>query len=221
DLVELANCPQQKMTIIGYGNIAGVDINYFIMKDYIQKEEGILKFCFIGRLNRDKGVQELVNAFVRLYDINSKVRLLIAGGEDKENPISPQILCEIHSHQAIEYLGHINDVRLALAETDVLVLPSYREGFPNVVLQAGAMSKAAIVTNVNGSNEIIIDGVNGFIVDPYSEQQLLDSMLHVTTLPKDKLKDMGINARKRIEDCYEQEFYRRELIKFYSQIICD
>ena len=109
-----------------------------------------------------KGINELIHAFVRLYQRYSGIRLLLVGSFDsKLDPLEENTYQLIHNHEAISFVGFQEDVRPCFAAADVLTFPSYREGFPNVVLQAGAMGLPAIVTDISGCNEIIEDGVNG------------------------------------------------------------
>ena len=111
-------------------------------------------FVFVGRLVKDKGINELVSAFSKLEARSSKL-LLVGPFETELDPLSPETLKEIKDNRAILSVGFQSDVRPYFAVSNALVFPSYREGFPNVVLQAGAMGLPAIVTNINGCNEII------------------------------------------------------------------
>lgn len=211
---------------IGYGNIAGVDLDYFnpgseevlsgsrgLFRDFSLPVDSFL-FCFVGRLNKDKGLTELVQAFKNLPD---KAYLLIVGGLDDTAPISEFVIEEIEKNPRIIALGFQKDVRAALHLSDILVLPSYREGFPNVVLQAGAMGLPAIVTDVNGSNEIIEHGVNGWIVPSKNVAALQEAM--ELAMKQSNLDEMGQVAQERIRERFEQKAHWKRLREFYDRAL--
>ena len=98
------------------------------------------------------------------------------------------------------------------------MMPSYREGFPNTVLEAGAMGLPSIVTDINGSREIICDGINGIIVPPRNEERLYQAMMDLLTSKAEREKLAG-NARKMIEDRFEQSFVKKCLYDFYDEVM--
>lgn len=162
------------MQVLGYGNVRGIDLKHYdptLVKVQAEaaklRNEGSFTFVYVGRIVRDKGVNELVKAFLRLHAEVATTRLVLVGPyEDDLDPVSAETRQSIDSSHAIEAVGRQSDVRPWLVASDAFVLPSYREGFPNVVIEAGAMGKASIVTDINGSREIITDGVNGLVVPP-------------------------------------------------------
>ena len=124
----------------------------------------------------------------------------------------------IQTHTAIESVGYQIDVRPFLAASDALVFPSYREGFPNVVLQAGAMGLPSIVTDINGCNEIIISGENGIIIPSNDEQALYMAMEQFLNTP-DIVKQMSENARRMIATRYDQKLVWDALLKEYRNLL--
>jgi len=207
------------LNVIGNGNIAGIDISHFTPNYYQVLEhvpKGDFTFCFVGRLNRDKGLQELVSAFLSLH-VNAV--LLLVGDIDNTAPIDGATLRQIESHPQIYRTGFLKDIRPAISASDVLVLPSYREGFPNVVLQAGAMSKPVIASDIKGCNEVIEEDFNGWLVPPRDSAALAEKMAYVVSLSAEKLGLMGGNARNRVVERYEQETYRMKLLEFYREIL--
>jgi glycosyltransferase involved in cell wall biosynthesis len=104
-----------------------------------------------------------------------------------------------------------------LAISDIFVFPSYREGFPNVVMQAGAMELPAIVTNINGCNEIIVDGVNGLIIPPKDEKNLQEKM-ELLLNDSDLRMKLKSNAREMITSRYEQKWVWEALLEEYRQL---
>ena len=187
DLVKY-NITSKNLKVLANGNINGIDTNYFCLENLDNEEKRLLRlnlsitnndivFLFVGRIVKDKGVEELVNAFLKINQKYNQTKLLIVGGfEDNINPVSKMIKYEILNNNKITYVGFQRDVRIFFAMADVFILPSYREGFPNVVLQAGAMELPSIVTDINGSNEIIIDGYNGLIIESQNENELFNAI---------------------------------------------
>ncbi len=203
--------------IIGNGNIAGVDIDYFSpVSSRNKKTNSAFIFSYIGRLTPDKGVSELVEAFLRLPE---EASLIIAGALDDASPIQEELLSEIIGHPRIEYFGFLDDVRDVFSSSDVFVLPSYREGFPNVILQAGAMALPVIATNVNGANEIIVDDWNGWLVPARDADTLERVMRSTMRLACQTLHQIGMNGRNNVVSKYERERYMQELLLFYSGVL--
>ena len=130
----------------------------------------------------------------------------------------PETVAQIKDNPAIEAPGSQADVRPWLAAADALAFPSYREGFPNVVIEAGAMGLPSIVTDINGSREIISDGVNGLIIPSRDADALYNAMRRLVTSPE-LTTALAANARPRIAARYEQGFVRRCLLNFYKEIL--
>lgn len=222
DLLEY-NITSKPLNVIGNGNIAGVETSYFdvssmdnlALLDY-KKELNIYDgkvFCFVGRLTKEKGVEELVSAFERLSE---RAHLIFVGEIDKRTPLSEKTLDSIEKNSRIHRLGYLSDIRLPLAISDVFVLPSYREGFPNALLQAGSMRLPAIVSDINGCNEVILDDVNGWVVTARSSDELFTKMnesLHSNCF------EMGHQARKLVKTKFERSEYLKELMKFYFSVV--
>ena len=138
--------------------------------------------------------------------------------EDNLDPVSPNTRSAIASHPAIEAVGSQSDVRPWLAASDALVFPSYREGFPNVVIEAGALDLPSIVTDINGSREIIVHGQNGIIVPPRNAQALLQAMTQFVQNPQ-ATQAMALKARKMIASRFEKSFVQKCLFDYYKQIL--
>lgn len=226
--LELGRITRKNLKIIGHGNIAGIDTNFFSPKvedvcqsaKELKKEFGFTNDCFIfvyvGRLNVDKGLNELINAFDGLAN---HCQLLIVGAQDKSAPISSSLLKRIETHERIHCLGFKFDVRPAILAADVLVLPSYREGFPNVILQAGAMEKPVIATNISGCNELIKNDMNGWLVSVKDSNKLMHAMQNASRVGRCKLKKMGHYSRSLILKYYERGIYWCNLLNFYYEVI--
>ena len=216
---------KKPLQIIGNGSICGVDMAYFdrtesVMKQAVAyREEGCFTFCFVGRIVRDKGINELVSAFVRLHEKYPQVRLLLVGPfEKKLDPVLPETEKAIQNHPAIRFMGFQPDVRPFLVASGTLVLPSYREGFPNVVLQAGAMGLPSIVTDINGCNEIIIPNENGVIIPSKDEEALYQAMENFLFYPEE-VGRMAKKARSMIASRYDRKVLWEALLKAYKRLI--
>ena len=210
---------KKEMIIIANGNINGIDTASFNPAAYAKASDDILRFCFIGRLVGDKGVRELVEAFSQVHEQYGNTELLLIGSFEPElDPLPEVTMKAISEHAAIIYEGYQSDVRPYLAKSDVLILPSYREGFPNVVLQAGSMGLPQIVTDINGSNEIIIEGQNGLIIQPQHAGELADAMKYLIQHNAQRLQ-MASNARKMIASRYEQKMVWAALLKQYQSML--
>ena len=217
---------KKPMKVLGYGNVRGVDMEKFSRRQEVEemakgiKTEGIFTFIFVGRIVGDKGINELVSAFAELHKKYEKTRLLLVGRFEKElDPLKAETLNVIDKHISIELLGpKYGDELLAYyAASDCFVFPSYREGFPNTVMEAGAMGLPSIVTDINGSREIIIDGKNGVIIPSKDVEALYHAMKEMIT-NSDKTKEYADNAREMIASRFERGFVCKCLYDFYEEI---
>lgn len=215
------------LKVLANGNINGIDLEYFNSENIPKKTLQELRislgiqpndfvFIFIGRLVTDKGINELIAAFSKLSKVKNNIKLLLVGPLEKEkNPISKETLFEIQHNSKIISTGYQDEVRDYFALANVLVFPSYREGFPNVVLQAGAMGLPSIVSNINGCNEIIINNYNGIIIPIKNEITIFDAM---QLLLEDEMiyHSLQSNARLSIENRYNQQLVWKALLEEYK-----
>lgn len=219
---------RKPVRVLGYGNCRGIDLKKFNPdNDDVKKDakrlikDGVFTFVFVGRLVGDKGINELVEAFERLNNEMPDTRLLLVGPEEPDlDPLKPSTLEKIQSIEAIEAVGNQKDVRPWLLAADAFVLPSYREGFPNVVIEAGAMGLPSIVTDVNGSREIVKEGENGVIVPPRDADALYGALKEFVERPE-WVRTMGEKSRPLIARRFEQSFVSACLLDFYREILPD
>ena len=226
---------KKPMKVLGYGNVMGVDMERFsrrpevMAKVALLKREGVFTFLFVGRIVGDKGINELVKAFISLLaqDLPQRLRLVLIGKYESElDPISSDSKQAIDSTPEIEEVGtQFGDDLLAwYAASDCFVFPSYREGFPNTVIEAGAMGLPSIVTDINGSREIVIpferdnEGATGLIIPSHDADALQKAMLWMITHDTERER-MAANARPLIGQRYEQSFVRKCLYEFYDEVL--
>lgn len=221
-VIENGYTKASKLKVIGEGSSNGIDTRYFnssIVEAYKSDfTKNRFLFCFVGRIVGDKGINELISAFTRLQRDYDDIGLLVVGEFEKElDKISPESEKQIFGNSQIEFVGFQSDVRPFMKASDVFVFPSYREGFPNVVMQAGAMGVPSIVSNINGCNEIIKNGENGIIVPVKNVEQLYDAM---KTLYQDRalLSSMKLESRKMIVLRYERDYVWNCLLNEYKSL---
>lgn len=218
---------RKPLQVLGYGNIRGVDMDYYSRTHEVEEKAAVLRdssrftFLFVGRIVRDKGINELVAAFQRLAVENPYVRLFLVGAyEENLDPVDSLTVEAIKKESRIVSVGRKSgtDLLAYYAASDCFVFPSYREGFPNTVLEAGAMGLPSIVTDINGSREIIEDGFNGRVVTPRDTDALYEAMKWMIENPE-KRKSMASVSRGHIQMHYEQGYVRRCLHEYYRLLL--
>lgn len=214
---------KKPMKVLGYGNVRGVDMEQFNPARFseIKKDKSKFRFVFVGRIVGDKGINELVEAFVRLNKEYPSTQLTLVGGyENHLDPLKPETTKAIDENPCIDACGprYGDDLLVEYIKSDCFIMPSYREGFPNTVLEAGAMGLPSIVTDINGSREIIIHGENGLIIPSRNVDGLYDVMkqMFLDTVARER---MASNARPLINSRFEKSFVQACLIKFYDEIL--
>ena len=219
-------CKASKLKVVGNGSVNGIDIEKFCRKNVpMENHSTMMKvkkefiFCFVGRIVKDKGVNELVAAFKQLVGLYNDIKLVIVGSfEDSGNSVATITRSEIESNPNIRYLGKQKDVRPFMCMSDVFVLPSYREGFGMVLMEAGALEVPCITTDISGCNEIIQDGVNGRIIPSRNEGALYEAMRWFYEHRDDEVKEMARRARHMIIERYEQQKVWKAFLEEYHSL---
>ncbi len=216
----------KKCSIIGNGGTNGIDVNFFYKENVdpteIQKIKelyalGSEVYCYVGRIVKDKGIVELINAFILLLERKPEAQLLLIGDyEESLDPLPCEIFEFIQESDKIINVGWVEDVRPYMLSSNYFVFPSYREGFPNVVLQAQALGLRSIVSNINGCNEIVEHNRNGYIVEKKNTHMLYEYMLKISNPNSCLIGEK--DQRKRIEKLYSSKFIWRELYKEYQTL---
>ena len=176
------------------------------------KTDGVIRFLYIGRLMKDKGIEEYLEVAKRISDQYKNSEFQILGLFEEEKYRS---LIENNKNHQIKYLGISYDVRNEIREVDCVVNPSYHEGMSNVLLEAAAMAKPLIASNIDGCKEIIDAGINGFLVDVGSVSDLEAKIIQFIELKDDQKMMMGQHSRKKVAS----EFDRDVVIKEYLNVI--
>lgn len=220
---------EDKLKVIGYGSSNGINLDYFNSKNFTPEDSENLKnklgitkkdfvYIFVGRIVRDKGINELVESFIQVQKTHPNTKLLLVGPFESDlDPIKLENLKEIKENINIIEVGYVNDVRPYFLISNLLVFPSYREGFPNVVMQAAAMGLPCIVSDINGCNEIIQQNINGIII-PVKDVLNLTIKMKELLLNESLYLKLKNQARESVEDRYEQKFIWQEILKEYKQL---
>lgn len=266
DLID-GKITSKPMRVLGYGNIRGIDLSYWVRTNHKCKMENVkckidsdgapkdvtFTFLFVGRIVGDKGINELISAFARLSaqvkELKSEkvkeCRLVLVGWiEDNLDPVTPETKRMIEEMPDIEAVGakYGDELKAYYEEADCFVFPSYREGFPNTVIEAGAMELASIVTDINGSREIIGPSRspskgedqmtrnmrlkpgekmsirdNGVVIPIKDEEALYEAMRWMMEHENERLQ-MGRKAREMVAERYDQHFVRKQLYEYYNSV---
>ena len=221
---------KNKVKVIGNGSSNGIDTSYFdpslvsnkdknTLRDSLKINKNDFVFIFVGRVNTDKGVNELVKSFDKLCVFEKKIKLILVGSyESKLDPLRKKTMEIIDSNEKILSVGFQNDVRPYFAIASCLVFPSYREGFPNVVLQAGSMGLPAIVSDINGCNEIITNNVNGLIIKAKNSDMLFNTMKIICS-DNAMVKRLKLKTRQMIISKYERKYLWELILNEYNNLL--
>lgn len=228
-----------KLRIIGKGSSNGIDTDYFRTTGSLNEEAQAIRrnhrisshdlvFCFIGRVVRDKGVVELVHAFQslrtsqserRIAQTNGSMRLLIVGPFEQDlDPLPDDVMRFLKEDPDVILAGFQRDVRPWLLAADIFVFPSYREGFPNVVMQASLLQIPSIVSDINGCNEIITADETGIIVPPKNTDALAKAM-SLLAADEDMRRRYGRMAQAFVAGNYDRKLVWDGLLEEYRRAV--
>ncbi|UII79921.1 glycosyltransferase family 4 protein [Flagellimonas sp. CMM7] len=219
---------EDKLKVIAQGSSNGIDTDHFnpTLYDEVNKTELRNRlnikptdyvFIFVGRIVSDKGINELINTFRELVVKFPKIKLLLVGAYEKDlDPIQKENENYIEQSESIITTGWQNDVRPFFSISNSLVFPSYREGFPNVVMQACSMGIPSIVTNINGCNELIKHGENGLIIPTKDSEKLKLAMIEIMNK---NISQVSNEIRQFMIDNYSRKFIHNEILKNYTSLL--
>lgn len=211
--------PTNKATCLKYGIAdnnaivlpgSGVNLDHHTYQEY--PADGVIKFLYIARLQKDKGTGEYFEAAKAIRDKYPQTEFQVLGW--KEGDYERQ-LSELTANGVINYLGTTSDVRPFLKDIHCTIMPSYHEGMSNVNLESAANGRPVLTTNVPGCRETVDDGVTGIIVNVKDTQSLIDGIEKFLDLTYEQKKQMGVEGRKKVE----REFDRQIVVKAYLNAI--
>src|SRR5260221_9574046 len=220
----------KKLEIIGYGSSNGVDLNRFsasaLMPQKLNEIKRLLNYdeeCFyvlnMGRIVKDKGIDEVLRSFVIVHNTDSKLRLIILGAfEDELDPISKEAREILKTHPAITHIDWSDDVEYFMHISHLLIHASYREGFPNTLLQAGAMNCPIICSAIEGSIDIITHHETGLLFQPRNADDLLEKLKYALS-HSEEMSMYAINLRKKIEKYFSQQYLHACLKEKYLELL--
>lgn len=193
----------------------GIDLNYYAPQQ--KPASGNLVFLLMARLIREKGILEYVEAArqIRAVYPETEFRLMGLLNEDSPSAITRGQLEDWKKEGIIRYMGSVEDVRPFISAADCIVLPSWREGLPLSILEAGAMGKPVITTDTAGCRDVIINGFNGILCEPKSSSGLAEAIKKFISMPLPQKQAMGEAARKHVE----KHFGIENIIRFYKNKI--
>jgi glycosyltransferase involved in cell wall biosynthesis len=198
----------------------GVDMDFYDEAPGPETNPGTVTFLCMGRMLWDKGIGEFVEAAKEVQSQNPAARFVLLGGSDPGNPAAvPRGWLEARQAQdRIAWVDHVDDVRPYLTQTQVVVLPSYREGFPKSLLEAAAMGKPLIATDVPGCRDIVVDGINGLLVPAREPRALARAMLILAGDPALRAA-MGQAGRRLVKENFEETIVIRKTLGVYSRVL--
>ena len=216
---------RKKTIVIGKGSSNGILVDRFnpdkiaAMETQEQKAEWNMPadgfvFGFVGRIVKDKGIEELYLAFSKIQ--NPKAYLVLVGEYEPDDPISDQVYAAMKADPQVRFVGFSNNVPLSVSAFDVLVLFSYREGFGNVALEGSCMAKPILVSDIIGLSDTVENGVTGYCIESKNAAALHEKMK--LYLNDEALrKEHGTNGRKRVLTHFSSDFIHSELYKIYER----
>ena len=198
----------------------GVDINYYASNPSREVDNKVVTFTFIGRLLKDKGIEEFALAASSFKKNGIAARFIVLGDFDEENPstIDRDALLKWINNETVDYKGFVKDVRPFIEMSSCIVLPSYREGMPRIILEAMSMGKAVITTNTAGCRETVVEGKNGFLVEIKNPQALIEAMQKFIALGEEQRKMMGVYGRTLAENTFSDEIIAQRLFDIISRL---
>jgi glycosyltransferase involved in cell wall biosynthesis len=219
-----------KLQVIGHGSSNGIDLQRYSVsslrkeklqeiKDLLRYDEKLIYLLSVGRIVKDKGIDELLKVFTRLYEKNNRLRLVLVGVfEEHLDPISPDGKKILMSHPAIIHIDWNDAVEYFMNVSYLLVHPSHREGFPNVLLQAGAMECPIVCSRIEGNIDLVDHEENGLVFEPQDEHDLEEKIEMALAKPA-IIRDYSAKLRLKIEQYFDQPFVHGQLRNKYLELL--
>lgn len=220
---------EKKCILLSKGSSNGYDVHYYKKSESLigegiklLKKHNIpadsFKLIYVGRLTRDKGIVELLEAYKSCIKNKMNIQLIIAGPIEKDDPIPQKYYDFIEKEESIHFLGKQLDIRPVYTIGDALVLYSYREGFGNVVLEASCFEIPTIVADIPGLRDTTVNNETGLVIEPKSEEALSEAIDKLYNNRSFSAK-LGVNGRTRVENYFKNEVIWNEQLKLYEHMI--
>ena len=227
-IIEEQVATSKQIRVIGAGSLAGVDLHRFNPEAWATRKDSILAdlginpgakvITFIGRLTKDKGIDELVMAFVSLRNSGLECVLLLVGPKETDwSRLSINVRYIIENNSGIHCVGYSSEPERYLAVTDIFCLPSYREGFGNVVIEAAAMGVPSVGTDIVGLRDAVVDGVTGLLVAPKDVDALIKGLEKLLDNPQMRL-EMSQRAISRVRHEFDSTIVSAEILNEYDRL---
>jgi glycosyltransferase involved in cell wall biosynthesis len=198
---------------------SGVNTEYFTSPVNGKRLNDNITFALISRMLWDKGVGEFVEAAKSTKRNLPTVKFLLVGSPDYGNPntVPEKYLEEQNANGCIEWIEHVDDVKPFIVKSDVVVLPSYREGLPKVLLEAASCERAIVATDVPGCREIVEHGINGLLIPPKDANTLAEAMFKLAKDPELRIQ-MGQNGRKKVLREFDDRIVIKKTLEIYKKV---
>lgn len=219
---------KSKIVRIGRGSSSGIDLNRFNpsniddnhlselqRKLYIHDEDFIIGYA--GRLTKDKGIDLLIESFRKLYEMNSDLKLLLIGDFEDSDPLKQENEDIIHQHPNIIYVPYTDGMDYYYSMMDLFILPTFREGFSNVSIEAQSMGVPVVTFDSTGASDTVEHGTTGLIAESKSVEGLVKA-IDVLMTNDTKRKEMARISREFIAENFDRDLMHQKLLDFYDSI---
>jgi glycosyltransferase involved in cell wall biosynthesis len=223
---------ESKLQVIGKGSSNGIDLSRYstdkLNTDRLEEIKKELKYSneniyllSVGRIVNDKGINELLNAFSELYTTNNRLRLILLGSFEEElDPIPEASKKILKEHPGIIHINWSNEVEYYMDLSALLVHPSYREGFPNVLLQAGAMNCPVVCSIIEGNIDIVDHEKTGLLFKVKNEEDLKEKLTFAINNPE-LMKQYDTALRQKVETCFDQQIVHQAIRNKYQELLSE
>jgi glycosyltransferase involved in cell wall biosynthesis len=216
---------EDKVDVIADGSIAGVNIDRFKFNDSVRHhlrlqneiENDAVVFLFVGRLSRDKGLLDLFRAFAEAAEQNPNIHLLVVGPDEEGLEMELSSAVEKRFAGRVHRVGFTDQPENYMSAADVLCLPSYREGFSTVIIEAASVGLPAIASRIYGIADTVVEGVTGILHQPAADHEIAEAML-LTASNENLRRQMGAAARMRATDMFSEERVLKAFAEFYDEM---
>lgn len=215
--LNLINEPQA-----GVINGSGIDSSEFRLAPIPNKDKNSLNVLFVGRMLRDKGVVELLDAAEELVSTLPNIHFTLVGGTDSNNPASltdTELNQRLSTLPNVTYHGQVHDTKKYYMNAHILILPSYREGLPRVVLEAMATGRPVVVADVPGCRQTVFNHKNGVLIPVKSSKAIVDSLSELSTLDQEILYEMGMEGRKMVEEIFDSQIINKAYVEIIQRLL--